>query len=40
VLSLRGKAVLIEPEELRRSIATRAKALAKELGVERLRAPA
>ncbi|MFL5942995.1 MAG: helix-turn-helix transcriptional regulator [Gaiellaceae bacterium] len=37
VLSLRGEAVLLEPEELRRTIADRAKALAKELGVERLR---
>jgi proteasome accessory factor C len=37
VLSLRGEAVLLEPEELRRSIADRAKALAKELGVERMR---
>jgi proteasome accessory factor C len=40
VLSLRGEAVLLEPNELRRTIADRAKALAKELGVERLRAPA
>ncbi len=40
VLSLRGEAVLLEPDELRRTIADRAKALAKELGVERLRAPA
>src|SRR3954447_3487719 len=38
VLSLRGEAVLLEPEELRHSIAARAKALAKELGVERMRA--
>ena len=37
VLSLRGEAVLLEPHELRRSIASRAKTLAKELGVERLR---
>jgi len=37
VLSLRGEAVLVEPDELRRTIAVRAKALAKELGVERLR---
>jgi predicted DNA-binding transcriptional regulator YafY len=37
VLSLRGEAVLLEPDELRRSIAARAKALAKELGVERMR---
>jgi len=40
VLSLRGEAVLLEPDELRRAIATRAKTLAKELGVERLRARA
>ena len=38
VLSLRGEAILLEPDELRRSIAARAKALAKELGVERMRA--
>ena len=37
VLSLRGEAVLLEPDELRRTIATRAKTLAKELGVERMR---
>jgi len=37
VLSLRGEAVLLEPDELRSTIAARAKALAKELGVERLR---
>src|SRR5881394_2217902 len=37
VLSLRGEAVLLEPNELRHSIAARAKALAKELGVERMR---
>jgi predicted DNA-binding transcriptional regulator YafY len=37
VLSLRGEAVLLEPDELRHTIAARAKALAKELGVERLR---
>jgi proteasome accessory factor C len=36
----RGDAVLVEPAELRTRIATRAKALAKEFGVERLRAPA
>ena len=40
VLSLRGEAVLLEPDELRHAISGRAKALAKELGVERLRAPA
>ena len=38
VLSLRGEAVLLEPDELRHTIAARAKALAKELGVERMRA--
>ena len=37
VLSLRGEAVLLEPEELRHSVAERARALAKELGVERMR---
>ena len=36
----RGDAILLEPDELRHSIAARAKALAKELGVERLRASA
>jgi proteasome accessory factor BC len=40
VLALRGEAVLLEPAELRKAVAARAKALAKELGVERLRAPA
>jgi predicted DNA-binding transcriptional regulator YafY len=40
ILAGRGGAVLVEPAELRTRIATRAKALAKELGVERLRAPA
>src|SRR5436305_1443904 len=40
VLSLRGEATLLEPDELRHSIAARAKALAKELGVERMRARA
>jgi proteasome accessory factor BC len=38
VLSLRGEAVLLEPDELRAAVAARAKALAKELGVERMRA--
>jgi proteasome accessory factor C len=37
VLSLRGEAILLEPSELRHAIAARAKALAKELGVERMR---
>jgi proteasome accessory factor BC len=40
VLALRGEAVILEPDDLRKSVAARAKALAKELGVERLRAPA
>lgn len=40
VLALRGEAVLLEPPELRQTVAARAKALAKELGVERLRARA
>ena len=40
ILANRGDAVLVEPAELRARIATRAKALAKEFGVERLRAPA
>ena len=40
MLSLRGEAVLLEPDALRNSIAARAKALAKELGVERMRARA
>jgi predicted DNA-binding transcriptional regulator YafY len=40
VLALRGEAEVVEPAELRRTVATRAKALGKELGVERLRARA
>jgi predicted DNA-binding transcriptional regulator YafY len=40
ILASRGDAVLVEPAELRARIAARAKALAKEFGVERLRAPA
>jgi proteasome accessory factor C len=40
ILAGRGDAVLVEPVELRARIAARAKALAKEFGVERLRAPA
>ena len=40
VLALRGEAVILEPAELRKSVGARAKTLAKELGVERLRAPA
>ncbi|MBV8256484.1 MAG: WYL domain-containing protein [Actinobacteria bacterium] len=38
ILAARGYAVLLEPAELRRRIAARAKELAKELGVERMRA--
>ena len=40
ILALRGEAVVLEPEELRSRIAARARALAKDLGVERLRARA
>ena len=38
ILSKRGEATVLEPTELRSRIAARARALAKELGVERLRA--
>jgi proteasome accessory factor BC len=38
ILSKRGHAIVLEPAELRARLAARAKALAKELGVERLRA--
>src|SRR5579872_433312 len=38
ILSKRGDAVVLEPAELRTRIAERARSLAKELGVERLRA--
>src|SRR5436305_15288449 len=37
ILSYRGEAVVLEPEDLREHIAQRAKALATELGVARLR---
>ncbi len=40
ILRYRGEAELLEPLELRREIAKRAQALARELGVTRLRAPA
>jgi proteasome accessory factor C len=40
ILSHRGEAVLLEPEEMRATIAERARALANELGVSRLRARA
>ncbi len=40
ILRYRGEAELLEPPELRREIAKRAQALGKELGVNRLRAPA
>jgi proteasome accessory factor BC len=37
ILSKRGEAIVLEPQELRERIAARARTLAKELGVERLR---
>ena len=37
VLAQRGNAVLLEPEDLRRQIAQRARTLAQELGISRLR---
>jgi predicted DNA-binding transcriptional regulator YafY len=40
ILSKRGEAIVLEPDELRHRLAARARELAKELGVERLRAPA
>src|SRR5437868_2794256 len=40
ILSKRGEAVVLDPPELRERIAARARTLAKELRVERLRAPA
>ena len=40
ILSKRGEATVLEPEELRSRIAARARELAKELGVERLRVKA
>jgi predicted DNA-binding transcriptional regulator YafY len=40
ILSKRGEAVVLEPSELRSRIAARARELAKELGVERLRVKA
>ncbi len=40
ILSQRGEAVLLEPEEMRKAVATRARELANELGVSRLRARA
>jgi predicted DNA-binding transcriptional regulator YafY len=40
VLSQRGEAVLLEPEEMRKAVADRARELANELGVSRLRARA
>jgi len=38
ILAERGEAIVLEPADLRARIAERAKTLAKELGVERLRA--
>jgi predicted DNA-binding transcriptional regulator YafY len=40
ILRFRGEAELLEPPELRRRVAARARTLARELGVVRLRAPA
>jgi proteasome accessory factor C len=40
ILSFRGEATVLEPEDLRRQVAERARELARELGVSRLRAPA
>jgi proteasome accessory factor C len=40
ILSFRGDAIVLDPPELRKQIAARARSLARELGVERLRAPA
>jgi proteasome accessory factor C len=40
ILRYRGEAELLEPPDMRREIAKRAQALARELGVTRLRAPA
>ncbi len=40
ILSHRGEAVLLAPEDLRAAVATRARELANELGVSRLRARA
>ena len=37
ILSKRGRAIVLEPAELRARVAARARSLAKELGVERLR---
>jgi predicted DNA-binding transcriptional regulator YafY len=40
ILSHRGEAILLEPEEMRDALAARARELANELGVARLRARA
>jgi proteasome accessory factor BC len=40
ILSQRGEAVLLEPAEMRKDVAARARELANELGVSRLRSPA
>jgi proteasome accessory factor C len=40
IFSYRGEAIVLEPEDLRRDVASHAKALAQELGVARLRARA
>jgi hypothetical protein len=40
ILAQRGEAILLEPEEMRVALATRARELGNELGVSRLRARA
>jgi predicted DNA-binding transcriptional regulator YafY len=37
ILSYRGEAVVLEPQELRREIASRAQAVQRELGLSRVR---
>jgi len=37
ILAKRGEAIVLEPADVRQNIAARAKELAKELGVERMR---
>jgi predicted DNA-binding transcriptional regulator YafY len=40
ILSYRGEAVVLDPPELRRAVAERAKELQRELGLSRVRVPA
>ena len=40
ILRFRGEAVVVEPDDLRRFVARRARELAQELGLARLRVPA